>query len=68
VVIYLGNVEADHIKEQLMNKNGTNFNYIFLTFQKITYYSIQIIYIWITDPQSSDPEYLKNAKSEHLIG
>jgi hypothetical protein len=24
--------------------------------------------IWITGPQSTNPKYLKNAKSEHLIG
>jgi hypothetical protein len=27
-----------------------------------------IPYIWITGPQSTNPKYLKNAKSEHLIG
>ena len=25
-------------------------------------------FIWITDPQKTDLEYLKNAESEHLIG
>ena len=24
--------------------------------------------IWITGPQSTNPKYLRNAKSEHLIG
>jgi hypothetical protein len=27
-----------------------------------------ILIIWITGPQSTNPKYLKNAKSEHLIG
>jgi hypothetical protein len=41
-------------------KNKGNFRVL----QEFEYEMI----IWITGPQSTNPKYLKNAKSEHLIG